>query len=183
MKTFPVLCNPRTSCPWVVLPSKFLMIGGVLGVYCSHDYAHASSTVNWRLPGTMKGVDAVVWTICEIFDLPVVALPVFLPDEDSQNDDDSDNGEEDTNSVSRWDPLGLFNWESQSRAHLNRSSGFDWIGSDFEPIEHTWSFGDKEFSIGRRMPEADFCSKYRGIYWLNGPRHSEANIAYTTVFI
>ena len=81
MKTFPKLSNPRTSYRQVVLLSKFLIIGGVLGIYCSHDYAHASSTVNQRLPGTMKGLDALIWTTCEIFNLPIVALPVFLPDD------------------------------------------------------------------------------------------------------
>lgn len=183
MKTFPKLSGLRTSYRRVALLSGFLMIGGVLGMYCSHDYAHASTTVNRRLPGTMKGLDAVVWTICEIFNLPVIALPVFLPDDDGSDEDDYDSGNEaDTDACSRWDPLGLFNWESQSRAHLNQSGGFDWIGTDFEPIYRTWSLGDQEDRIGRRMPEAGFCSKYRGIYWLNGPRHSEANVAYTTVF-
>ena len=160
MKTFPKLSNLRTSCRQVDFLSKFLITGGVLGIYCSHDYPHASSTVNQRLPGTMKGLDALIWTTCEMLNLPIVALPVFLPDDDD-DDDDSEDGEADSETVSRWDPLGLFKREPQSRAHLNQSGGFDWIGSDFEPIERTWSFGDEEHTISRRMPEAGFCSKQR----------------------
>jgi hypothetical protein len=159
-----------------------LTVGGVLGVYCSHDYAHASGTIERRLPGMLKGQDAALWSICETLGLPQVALPVYSPEEEDEcSDDDSEHWYDDEyEEPSRWDPVTLFHWDAGSRAHLNKESGFDWIGSCFEPVQHDW-MGDDSESLGKRLPEAGSFSKYRGIHWINRSSHSELNVAYTTV--
>jgi hypothetical protein len=73
-----------------------LTLGGVLGLYCSHDYAHASETALKRLPGPMKGMDATVLRVCEAFNLNTAALPVYNCDDKLRSyeiDDDSDDDE------------------------------------------------------------------------------------------
>jgi hypothetical protein len=130
----------------------------------------------------LKGQDAALWSICEALGLPQVALPVYSPDADDEfSDDDSEHWQDgEYEEASRWDPITLFNWESSSRAHLNRGSVFDWIGSYFEPVQYD-GMGDDQESLGKLLPHAGTFSKYRGIHWINMPRYSELNVAYTTV--
>lgn len=153
-----------------------------MGVYCTHDYAHASKTVNLRLPHMLKGLDAGLWAVSNALGLPTIVLPVYLPedDEDGYSDGDSDTG--DSDEPSRWDPASLFNLRCLSRAHLNPTSGFDWIGDQLKPVHREYWFGSiEDRCVARRLRESKSVSKYRGIYWINGPWHSEANLAYITV--
>ena len=129
----------------------------------------------------MKGIDAALLSVCAAYNLPTVALPVYSPDCDDTDSDDSECYSEEIKEPSRFDPLQLFRWESNSRAHMNRRGGIDWIGYEFETMNCDCDFGNYEESIGRRAKDAGFMSKYKGIYWLNAPRHSEPNVAFTTV--
>ena len=121
----------------------------------------------------MKGVDAALWVVCNALGLEIQALPVYSPDLD--DDYSGDDG------CAR-DPRDLFSRRAISRAHLNQCrDNSEWIGSGFSSMEVDDGFGDYENSLGRRMDEAGFASKYTGIYWLNGPAHSEPSLAYITV--
>ena len=130
----------------------------------------------------MKGVDAALWAVCRGLGLRIRALPVYSPElEHVSDDDDSGDDDENDEEASRWDPLSLFGETSGSRAHLNESDGGpDWIGDGFDPVQ-SGDFGNYEQNLGRRMRDAYFASKYRGIYWLNGPGHSEPSVAYVHV--
>ena len=117
----------------------------------------------------MKGVDAALWAVCDALGLEIQALPVYSPD----LDDDDYSGDD----GSARDPLDLFSRRANSRAHLNQCpDDIEWIGSGFDSMKANW-FGNYEDSLGRRMDEANFASKYTGIYWLNGPGHFEPSMA------
>jgi hypothetical protein len=52
-------------------------VGGVLGIFCSHAYAHSSSSVQSRLPLVLKGSDMVLYSIFDTLGFPVKILPVL----------------------------------------------------------------------------------------------------------
>ena len=60
-------------------PSNWSLItGGVLGVYCHHNYAHAANDPNERLPEMLKGADAAMAAVCAVHGLETQARPVYL---------------------------------------------------------------------------------------------------------
>ena len=73
-----------------------LTLGGILGAYCYHDYAHASNAAEERLEG-LKGVDAALWAVCCDMGLKAVCFPIYSPrsgqfdNEISLNDNDEQN--------------------------------------------------------------------------------------------
>ena len=162
----------------------YLFTGGVVGVYCHHDYAHASSGAEISIPGNMKGIDAALWNVCQALGLEIRVLPVYEADDDRYADyessDDSDDGRRSPTDQTRWDPFALFGLSGVSRAHLSRH-GPEYIGDAFEPM-HEASFGNyyEEQSISRRMRNSYF-NRCRGIHWLNGPGHREPNASYIAV--
>lgn len=72
-----------------------LTLGGILGAYCYHDYAHASNAGQERLEG-FKGVDAALWAVCNDLGLKTACFPIYSPksgqfdDETSLNDSDEE---------------------------------------------------------------------------------------------
>ncbi|OJJ43939.1 hypothetical protein ASPZODRAFT_72321 [Penicilliopsis zonata CBS 506.65] len=50
--------------------------GGVLGVFCSHAYAHSSTTAEHSLPQILKGSDLVLYSVFKSLGLQVNVLPV-----------------------------------------------------------------------------------------------------------
>ena len=128
-------------------------------------------------------MDAALWAVCKALHLNIQLLPVYSPDVDYESDDDNHSANEDEESKrpSRFDPLRLFNLRSTSRAHLDKEErSIEWIGPGLETVNVN-DLGDYKQSLSSRMNDDGLASKYRGIYWLNDPRHSEPNVAYITV--
>ena len=55
-----------------------LTLGGILGAYCYHDYAHASDAAEERLEN-VKGVDAALWAVCNDLGLKTACFPIYSP--------------------------------------------------------------------------------------------------------
>lgn len=54
--------------------------GGVLGIYCSHAYAHSSGFATRSLPRSLKGSDLVLYSIFKSLGIEVKVLPVIETD-------------------------------------------------------------------------------------------------------
>ncbi|PYI02019.1 hypothetical protein BO78DRAFT_400862 [Aspergillus sclerotiicarbonarius CBS 121057] len=55
----------------------FMKEGGVLGVFCSHAYPHASDLAELQLPRALKGADLVVYAVLKSLGVEVSILPVL----------------------------------------------------------------------------------------------------------
>ncbi|MCJ1385112.1 hypothetical protein MMC17_008231 [Xylographa soralifera] len=79
------------------MPEEYDDIGGVLGYYCEHRYAHTSKDIRSRLPYALKGRDALIYAVFQQgFGNRVHFRPVLEPVErdpdyrDSDDDEDED---------------------------------------------------------------------------------------------
>ncbi|OJJ97431.1 hypothetical protein ASPACDRAFT_123315 [Aspergillus aculeatus ATCC 16872] len=66
---------------------RFMEQGGVLGVFCSHAYAHTSNDAHVRLPRALKGADLVVYSVLKSLGAEVSVLPVLGDDDRAVWDD------------------------------------------------------------------------------------------------
>jgi hypothetical protein len=144
-----------------------------LGIYCSHDYAHASKTARTRVLSQMKGMDSTILLICEKLNLRTRALPVYdcLQDYDERYQKDQMSKLLKSSSVAE----NLFN-RSVKRRLPSTEVKLDWIGSGFSEIDED-DFGDYEVSMLYRVQDSGSFEPYRGIQWLNSPKYLEKNIA------
>ncbi|RAK95204.1 2OG-Fe(II) oxygenase [Aspergillus ibericus CBS 121593] len=55
----------------------FMKEGGVLGVFCSHAYPHASDLAELQLPRALKGADLVVYAVLKALGVEVRILPIL----------------------------------------------------------------------------------------------------------
>ncbi|KAG6994153.1 hypothetical protein G7Y79_00046g082040 [Physcia stellaris] len=55
----------------------FLPKGAVLGVFCSHKYAHTDGTAQGRLPQGLKGIDRAVYSAFRDLNVEVEVLPIL----------------------------------------------------------------------------------------------------------
>jgi hypothetical protein len=177
----------------------FLPAGGVLGMHCYHDYAHAAKSGVERIKH-LKGADLALMTVCKALNLEAIALPVFkisryqhegydeLEEEDSDDNDeqddeleeeDSDDNDDQDDETNSYDPLWIFDKPGDGADHLNRSSGLDVVGMGIVSV-HDGVGGDYEEGIRHRLDESGNFRMVKGIYWLNRPIHSEVNMAYIT---
>ncbi len=51
--------------------------GGVLGGFCSHNYAHTNDSAQRRLPRALKGIDFAVYAAFQALGLPVKVAPTI----------------------------------------------------------------------------------------------------------
>jgi hypothetical protein len=159
----------------VLKSPDFMPDGGVLGLYCSHDYAHTSSSASTRLPSQMKGMDATILRICETFDLNTEALPVYNCEEQYEYEERSDIRDL---VYCASDPVELFSVRpsKKQRVERDRDGDVDWIGSYFEEV-HEDTCGDYQERWLSRLQDSNSFSPYHGIQWLNGPKYWETNMA------
>ncbi|RAH66752.1 2OG-Fe(II) oxygenase [Aspergillus aculeatinus CBS 121060] len=66
---------------------RFMEQGGVLGMFCSHAYAHTSNDAHVRLPRALKGADLVVYSVLKSLGAEVSVLPVLGEDDRAVWDD------------------------------------------------------------------------------------------------
>ncbi|RAK82179.1 2OG-Fe(II) oxygenase [Aspergillus fijiensis CBS 313.89] len=66
---------------------RFMEQGGVLGMFCSHAYAHTSNDAHVRLPRALKGADLVVYSVLKTLGAEVSVLPVLGEDDRAVWDD------------------------------------------------------------------------------------------------
>lgn len=66
-------------------------LGGVLGIYCSHAYPHATDIAEHLLPRGLKGADLALFSVLKSFGLGVVVRPVLQKKDDPYHDADDDN--------------------------------------------------------------------------------------------
>ncbi|PYI16592.1 hypothetical protein BO99DRAFT_217958 [Aspergillus violaceofuscus CBS 115571] len=66
---------------------RFMEQGGVLGMFCSHAYAHTSNDAHVRLPRALKGADLVVYSVLKSLGAEVSVLPVLGDDDRAVCDD------------------------------------------------------------------------------------------------
>ena len=79
-----------SSCLTVLLDSKLIhswltCIGGVLGIYYAHAYAHISKVANTNLPLTLKGSDLVLYSVLHALGATVSIQPVLEVDKGDYN--------------------------------------------------------------------------------------------------
>lgn len=103
--------NLAGHCPWMdpkQLPlydtiksmlqvPSFMMKGGLLGIWCSHAYAHSHSSSIHNLPGSLKGVDMAMYEIFRALGLQVTIRPILdgCTEDYSGDSDYSDDSEDD----------------------------------------------------------------------------------------
>ncbi|PVH74564.1 hypothetical protein DL98DRAFT_351955, partial [Cadophora sp. DSE1049] len=58
------------------MPS-FMTIGGTLGFYCAHQYAHTRKVTNQLMPHALKGIDAVLFAVFSSLGVKVYVRPVL----------------------------------------------------------------------------------------------------------
>ncbi|KAI9776050.1 MAG: hypothetical protein M1839_000653 [Geoglossum umbratile] len=75
----------------LLLNPEFMKDGGVIGIYCSHKYAHTTSDAGLRLPFALKGSDLTVYSIFRALGVPVKSRPIidltYLCDSDDEDCD------------------------------------------------------------------------------------------------
>jgi hypothetical protein len=71
--------------------------GGILGIYCSHAYAHTSSFAGGSLPQCLKGSDLTFYSVLKSFGLDVKIHPVLQVNrdysDDSSREEEADEGD------------------------------------------------------------------------------------------
>jgi hypothetical protein len=153
--------------------TPYLMLGGVLGIYCHHDYAHAAKDTNKRFPGVLKGIDAAILAACNFLKLKTLIRPVYLVkkrewkyyvDEEVRND-----------------ALTLFGvHDHNTDREVTNVKTF--IGKQFMAPAAQDDLGYYEEDLVPRLRESGHLVKeYQGIEWINSPAHKIGNIAYLTV--
>ncbi|KAL2815226.1 hypothetical protein BDW59DRAFT_16821 [Aspergillus cavernicola] len=55
----------------------FMKEGGVLGIFCSHAYAHSSKIAEFQLPRALKGADLVLYAVFKSLGIDIEVLPVL----------------------------------------------------------------------------------------------------------
>ncbi|KAI9873288.1 MAG: hypothetical protein M1830_000577 [Pleopsidium flavum] len=55
----------------------FMKAGGVLGFFCSHEYAHTHGAPPVRLPRSLKGVDMALYVVFRALGLKIEVLPIL----------------------------------------------------------------------------------------------------------
>lgn len=172
-----------------------ILIGGVLGVYCHHNYAHATNSPDERIPSMLKGADAAIWAVCAGFGLDTETQPVYLTTANGETWRPRWHGTEypsveksppddyTTRKLNKMkhDPLKIFDVKATSKDHLHEKSKVEWIGSGFSETCRVDYLGDQEDWMTERLAEVDWVTCYGGIHWLNKARHQEGNVAYVTV--
>ncbi|KAF9887164.1 hypothetical protein FE257_010418 [Aspergillus nanangensis] len=109
-----LMCDPR-----------FMSQGGVLGVYCSHAYPHASEIANMQLPRGLKGADLVLYTVLQSLGIEVDIRPVleYCGEYGSQNLDLGIKGIVRANKrhyFSSWDYYDSYYWRTYMSAGIDR---------------------------------------------------------------
>ena len=69
-------------------------LGGTLGFYCQHAYAHANDSDIQRLPFCLKGVDAIFYSVFHHLGLTVGMRAVMEELEDDEDMDQYDNSDD-----------------------------------------------------------------------------------------
>lgn len=65
---------------WPFFGTQLTVVGGVLGIYCSHAYPHAAENAQQLLPGGLKGSDLALYCVFKSLKLKVGVLPVLDDD-------------------------------------------------------------------------------------------------------
>ena len=155
------------------------MVGGVLGVYCHHSYAHASDSPAQRLPAMMKGADAAFLMVCHVLQLQAKARPVY-PFGKSYWGYGSDL-EETSNYDGYLDPMSIFGvTTTDSKEHLAKGKDI-WVGDRFRKADaEDWCnyYDENEENV---LGFAEGYDNVKGIHWLNKPKFREFELAYPTV--
>ncbi|KLU88234.1 hypothetical protein MAPG_07221 [Magnaporthiopsis poae ATCC 64411] len=70
----------------------FMHDGGILGIYCTHAYAHSTEAGGKALPSVLKGADMAVYAVFRAHGLKVFIRPVHPPTRDDEDNEyyDSD---------------------------------------------------------------------------------------------
>jgi hypothetical protein len=161
-----------------------LISGGVLGVYCHHNYAHAANSPTARIPSMLKGADAAMLAVCDTFKLKTQTRPVYFHDDDDDDDEDSDDGwakdRRDRLKRIKLDPVALFDIKATSQNHHGKDK-LEWVGDQFRIAQEDEHMGDYEEWLPDRLKGQNWVKAYSGIHWLNQATHKEANRAYLTV--
>jgi hypothetical protein len=86
--------------------ATFLPDGGILGMFCTHAYAHNTRAAGAALPGALKGADMALYAVFRALGLRVDVRAVFPRDGDYEDDvwDDYEYKDEDGGRPRRPDP-------------------------------------------------------------------------------
>ncbi|KAF2804168.1 uncharacterized protein BDZ99DRAFT_452136 [Mytilinidion resinicola] len=150
-------------CPWLdptALPlydailsmlelPAFMKEGGLVGVYCSHAYAHTHEEGIKHLPGSLKGSDMALYEIFKALNLEVNLKPILDPE---YLDDYGD--EEETSVQPKREYIGDMLYST----YLSDISTEDCSTSE---LVETWGSHTRETVV-----------------WLTQPKHSDAAMAY-----
>ncbi|KAJ5595152.1 uncharacterized protein N7459_001360 [Penicillium hispanicum] len=75
-----VVCDNRFS-PHMQRP-RLTIIGGVLGIYCSHAYPHSSSQASALLPRGLKGADLALYSTLKSLGIELDVLPILCAEDE-----------------------------------------------------------------------------------------------------
>ncbi|RAL14764.1 2OG-Fe(II) oxygenase [Aspergillus homomorphus CBS 101889] len=159
-----ILSNPR-----------FMVQGGVLGMFCSHAYAHASDDADARLPRALKGADLVVYSVLKLLGAQVNVLPILR--RDGTADDYETYLEEHV-------LLSYFKGDKLQYLRCQEFLGAEYASQD--EIDRRW----KTLLLIRRVPAMEYASEIirsrggsvdsAGFYMKHGARVAPQLRAYTT---
>lgn len=67
---------------------NFLKDGGIMGFYCTHDYAHATESAIKYLPWCLKGLDMIVYETFKSLGCEILLRPVYpTPDDEIDHEE------------------------------------------------------------------------------------------------
>lgn len=129
----------------------YMSVGGLLGKYCSHAYAHATKAAASALPSILKGSDMVAFEVFRSLGIKVLVRPVA-------------------------DHITKFLEEDELEDQPERLT-LDTIGDSFtEPYNTGYEWGDCT-----TLPEIydDYPSSLEKVTWTNAPLDNNKNMQFS----
>jgi hypothetical protein len=133
----------------------------------------------------MKGADAALYSVCLALNLKTQARPVYITSNSYYEDEEKYEDDEDNDwppKRQKRNPESLFPGVKAPPLPPKDKVNDDWIGDKFRIITPNESMGDLEQSLLERLEREVWLHEYKGIQWVNKPKHKEANRCYMTVF-
>jgi len=134
----------------------------------------------------MKGADAALYSVCLALNLKTQARPVYITSASNYEEEDEyeyeDEDEDWPPKRQKRNPQSLFPGVEVSRLLPKDKVNDDWIGDKFRIITPDEYMGNLEQSLLERLEREAWLHEYKGIQWVNEPKHKEASRCYMTVF-
>lgn len=139
--------------------SLIWLIGGNLGIYCQHAYAHTNSDVARQFPGILKGSDMAVYDVFRALGLKLDTRAILDGNARDEEEDDE------------------YGDEDYPREYQHR---YNTIAGRLGRLRFTELGGDEE---SQREVIEGWGGEHMDVTWVNAPRSSSIDMVHMTVCI